>query len=925
MLETLERLIFDPISEVPPYQVAANRPLEITGNRTPGPVGHGIFLVDHSYPRPEMQSTFATSRDSQGEKRFGRPKFANRKIPIKVYVAEASGVGATTNLLKNPSAELSAAFFNLGKVEWTEATLTRETALSNEFHSAGEFVLRVVAKKDATTTGRTLSVTQRSDAGTITPGKKYSFAVSVFMRDVIESGLKVRIDWYTAANAFISSSPTSTAFTGVEEARLKIEGAVAPANASQATVVLVGTSTTSGDTVDFWADAWQLEEGEFCTAYVDGDTPGCLWNGTPHESISRRIGSGRDRKRFVRSLYDLQEKIEKLAEEGGTFKRVLPDGSYMVFDIEEASFVGEWAKQFNQGQQEFSFELTCKPGARLEPVTLSVHEEKTLPILTFMETDIPGNLLALGDLLVEDTQGVNREFVAVAVASRYLDQSANGEVFYQAENRMRLSGAGLAVGSGTPSGSEANKVVSCGLFEEFTPYLSTRSSAGAYTSHIGAQKMFARVYFPAGNLGTISLRLEYAQGDLLRWKMLPAVPLDATASKLGGWMLIDLGTVRLNRSAVGTQRWEGRLSAKSTVTGDTIQIDWLGIMPVEEFYGEARALTVSSSGLGPQVARDNFTQTAGVLAAKTATVGGAWSLAGGDADDFSVSTFGGGTLQRVPGSVDVSGANNDPAPLGVAAEAATGRYMRLGTGVIAGVAVSLDIYVPTRSSTLQRAGVFARYVNMSNFLMARMHWVYGLGIGSAQVYKKVAGVWTYLTGTSFNSGATGLVLTVLPDGSGSLAVRAGGLVQVSASWLPTSDLATGGVLQSGGYGVHHTVSDNPEQEGAGTPDGNLFDNFTVREVSEQPQDAVIYANKDLRLRWDKTLRESSDGSGAFSDVGTYVGDRLLIPHSGREARPARISILASRSLPGQGVDLQADDIKGTLTVIPRVIEVPEAA
>jgi hypothetical protein len=39
----------------------------------------------------------------------------------------------------------------------------------------------------------------------------------------------------------------------------------------------------------------------------------------------------------------------------------------------------------------------------------------------------------------------------------------------------------------------------------------------------------------------------------------------------------------------------------------------------------------------------------------------------------------------------------------------------------------------------------------------------------------------------------------------------------------------------------------------------------------------------------------------------------------------RISIFASRGIPGVEGDPQPDDLKATLTITPRVIEVPEAS
>ena len=912
MLETLERGILDPITEQPPYGLTANRPLEFTGKRAPSPEGHGIFLVDHQYPRPEMKTTYASSRDSEGEKRFDKPKPGNRKIPIKVYITEAQGVGAATNLFTNPGGEKAIKY----SAAVTETFgITRELGTADvpaacgeyrdkhafdgaggdsslgyfnfTFPAAGTYVVSLFVWIPASWDGGSLYL--------ITSGDFAGSAESVLR----EADLNQRGEWQR-----ISSKITVAGgdLTGFFHLRAKTK------------------NPSSIPTGVVYSDALQIESGSAATAFLWGDTPGCYWNGKPHESTSTRVGTGSDKKRTVRCLYDIQEKIEKLADEGGTYKRILPNGEWMVFDVEEASFVGEWMKQFNQGQQEFSFELICKPGARLAPITLAAREEKTLPLMVFTETDIPGNLSALGDLLIEDIQGVDRNFVAVAVASRFLDTSANAEWFYQAEARLRLAGATIE-----------GAAVKTSLFEEFTPLLSTRSEAGVYTTHVGAHKVFARIRRPTGNTGDFYAKLEYSQGDLLRWRSLPSVSILGGAYE-GEWIWLDLGVVRLNQATVGTQRWEGRISMKSTVLGDTAEVDSLVILPVEENYSEISALTIPSSPVGPQVARDTFSAASGALTGDAATVGGNWALAGGDADDFTaVEESGGKYATRQPAAVDGSGANNGPPS---AFHTVEGRYLRLGAGTQAGVSVSCDIAVPMSPEFLSSSGVIARYVDMNNMAMARLLLDYSSGGNfwlHLQMHRKKAGAWLQKASKTITEGLywgnpVNITLYIAPDGSGYAQLLAGSSQVGYISWGPDADLGEAGALKTGGYGIYHAVNKHPKSI-LSSPiypwHRPVFDNFIVRQAPTTPIDAALYANKDLRVRWDKALREAWDVSTVFS-TAAHRGDRLFIPNSGREQRPVRIGVFTSRGVPNLQPDPQADDTKATLTVTPRVTEVPEA-
>ena len=912
MLQTLERCILDPISEAPPYMVTSNRPLEITGLRAPSPAGHGIFLVDHQYPRPEMISTFAGSRDSQGEKRFGKPKFNNRKIPITAYVTEHNGIGSVTNLATNPDGEILKKFS-----DGPDYVNTRQLGGVDEVPSlSGEY-------RDKHAFDGSASDSNMGFLGFTLPGAgTYTFSVFVWIPTSWDGSAPVVALEGWVGGSLKAQTPADLNLRDQWQ-RISSTIQVVAGDLIGTLVIRAITPPTSIAKGIMYSDALQIEVGSVTSPFLMGDTPGCFWTGTPHASTSTRVGSGTDRKRFIRSLYDLQEKIEKLAEEGGTYKRVLPDGSWIMFDVIEASFVGNWEKRFNQGQEEFKFELVCSPGARLSPITYTAHEEKTLAMLSFEELNIPGDLPALGDMVIEDTQGVNRNFVAMGLASRTLDKSENAKDFYEAESRLRLAGATLATGGGVPSGAVSNNVVNCPLFEEYTPYLSSRSSAGVYTTHLGLQRMYARVWLSTANAGDVTLRAEYSQGDLLRWRPLDAISLAGAAE--GGWFLVDLGAVRIDRAVIGAQRWEGRVTAKSTIGGDVVLIDYIAIMPAEEFFGEAFALTVPASVVGPQIARDNFSQSGPAgLTGKVATAGGTWSGAG-DADDMVVN--GTGQAYRNVSGVDVSGAANDPSA--TFGGTVTGRYMRLGVGTQAGVFVSCDVDAPSLTTWTERRGILARYTDTNNLVMGWLeHYVFSDGTWHWQfraAKKKEGGEWSILANggeVALSAGAIyNISMFIATDGSGWIQLKSGNSVVGFKTWVANADLATGGKLATGGYGLYNSFS-RERNIPAGGAGGGYYDNFSVRAVDEPLVDAAMYANRDLRIRWDDCLRESNNGV-AFSRIGRYHGDRLLIPQSGREGRPVRFSILASRGLPRYELDPQADDIKATLTVTPRVIEVPE--
>lgn len=95
-------------------------------------------------------------------------------------------------------------------------------------------------------------------------------------------------------------------------------------------------------------------------------------------------------------------------------------------------------------------------------------------------------------------------------------------------------------------------------------------------------------------------------------------------------------------------------------------------------------------------------------------------------------------------------------------------------------------------------------------------------------------------------------------------------------------------------------------------------------TADAPPDLVLASGRNAILTNDRALRTSADGT-AIGDIGRYEGDRLLIPCSGKEGKLARIAVMDHRVDPDNAADSNLDTLSYTLTVIPRVLDVPEPA
>ena len=354
----------------------------------------------------------------------------------------------------------------------------------------------------------------------------------------------------------------------------------------------------------------------------------------------------------------------------------------------------------------------------------------------------------------------------------------------------------------------------------------------------------------------------------------------------------------------GTQKWEGRILAKSTVAGDDIDVDYLMFVPADEGSGVASGVTRNAATPTSYTARDDFTGTTSgnALNGRTAPVGGTWATSG-DATDFA--------FADLPVATDET-------LLRTAASGTNGRFAILGSATPTDVAVSVDVNNTLLSfPTVCHLGVIARWTDSSNYVRCVLR---RAGSGSpknqVQIVQRLAGTDTTLAfvalPSSISDGTWYTVrLTVYANGRavGELLSAAGAVIGSCEG--TSTDLATGGTLASGKSGIF----DLKTSAGADT---RYYDNLLV---STPTSDAAIYASQSLEVRHDRVTREDSAG-GVWTAVSSYVGDYLRVPPAGQEGRTARVIVKASRNDPFAVSDPAIDDISARLFVVPRYLVVP---
>lgn len=849
-----ERVTIDPLTED-----ATLVPLDLVGTDP----GWGIYLLDHEYPPPELTTQTAGSADTDGDP-VVQSKYGNRTINVRVRLFEPSDP-ASTNIVTNPALKVSAAKWavSAGTAPVREITSTPPTGLGVDtcifapIEGAGRYLFQEVP---------------------VVNGKTYRYSVYVRLTSLTATGVKTIVrnaagegkgagaTTVSVLNQWVRIDQTFTA-DSTATWRMSIEQVGAGAVGLQATAMLV-------------------EETANLTSYFDGDWPGCDWTGTRGESTSTRPAP--DGTRFSRIYRDLTRKLDRIKRrKSGTLRRTAPGFKTGVYDLRTAKITdAPQGIDIGMKRAEIALSFEADPGCRTAEVQIGgTREELTLPCLSFLAEEVPGELEALGRMEVIEKQAVAQGAVLWGYQFETYSSSADAELFYQAESRTPLSGAATAERAGA-SGAGANTILHSALVDAYQAVMSTQKSGGGnHLAHYGSYRVWARVQRPEANTGQVSLKFVWTDGDFVNTTENDEV-VYPVGDHEGVWQMVDLGLVDIAKAPSGsTQRWEGRLLAKSTAANDDIYIDAIFLQPTER-SGKA----VASSEPAPATTislLDRYKQTAGALTGKSAEIGGVYAGAG-DAGDFALDTVN-AKAQRT----EVSDAPG------------VGRYAFLGT-VFTDVAAKLRVGLGAELSSTAAVGFVTRYVDVNNYLVLLVRWEKANG-WILELAQKVGGVTPTLASVRFtppNIGAIDLQLLALSNGDWRIGVE--------GEWLKSGNsaaLAAAGALKEGKVGLW-------DEKISAVAETRTFDNL---EVWVPSVDRAMYASRNLELRDDRVRRQ--DSAGVTWGKPPYAGDYLRIPPAGPEKAVSRFLVKGSRDLEADG---GIDDIAAKLFATPRYLIQPPA-
>ena len=646
------------------------------------------------------------------------------------------------------------------------------------------------------------------------------------------------------------------------------------------TIILDPTESVSGRTqfdITPWVKSDGVDWGDGAiTAYMAqaqrGEVP--VDYRIPNRTITmplsiRNVGG----TAFATARNMIQAKAAQFQTEGGWLKRVASSGGTAYLDVVNATLHlgGGWSQAAKDYDVDATLTLEATPDFYGNEVDLGDNTTTSSHII-FTETGIAGNYPARTRIVVDDDQPVSRLGLMWAVRSKNYSSSAANGIYFPASE---LTAMDTAIGT------------------NWTPLFSTSRDSGSAPLgnlvHQGTYRIWMGVTVTTY---IIDFRLVWDVGDMT----LPVenAPVTPTTSRAGGTFMVDLGEVRLDAPPTGTHAWQGQIQARATIPGLTATVRELWVVPVDEGYGVLRASLNSNIGMAIYSARDEFNQSAGALAGKTAPVGGIWS-GSGDADDFQVdATNDWITRTAVSDSADTNG-----------------RYDRLPV-TMTSCAVQADFKRSVATATVTTFHkVFARYVDTSNHVSFGM-----LDDGTLGVETLVAGVTSRLGSVEVSiSTDVWYTLRLAVDTQGNFQAwfgpqgSQGSLVASGTSTV----LATGGTLASGHIGLY-------DAQTAATAHTRYYDNFAAWVPLA---DAVIFSGQSLEMRTEGIFREDSAGLGAYGPVSNVVGDMPRLPPATVDSRVCQFFINTSRGDFGQLQDAtRTDDISVRAFYRPSWLTVP---
>lgn len=686
--------------------------------------------------------------------------------------------------------------------------------------------------------------------------------------------------------------------------------------------------------------------------------------------------SGTTDANFWDNVDNLLELVQSAHRNRGSITYTPPGGSdEITWDLEAVTVTGlpQKGQQLATRRAECEIAFETRPYGKLSPSTINLAgtvAAKTLsgPIDYAEIGGIAGQIEAFADLKLTDTSGQERRHVEIGVQDVF--DPADPEPLLLTAGTMAGAGGTLQAFSGvagTTSAPANAYTTSSGdsyVIRSAVPTQAVTVLGTGKQPHYGLWKVRARVN--CTDTG-IRFRLVWKVGEgqftKEQWRLIP---------RANAWIDLDLGTIDISKLEAG-HTWEGRIEAIGQVGYAFASVDFLTLQPADR-YLRLRGVQVAESTTSLFAGDDFQVHAAGTLNGKTPplTPGGNWVSTGGTGD-FQITQSASKIVSRA-GTADANPISGRYGQFGTAVFSDI--EVSADLLPFPNIAGTFIDYPGATSGTLGdfsrgQAGVFLRYVDSSNHIKAfYTRNVYERQVDIAQSYsittpavwgtpvttplaplqlitpestttytaivrtttrrfeylslhlqKVMGGTVTSLGRVDFGpgdnlGGAQGnRRMRILAGTAGDIEVWEGPLgaeLSRQITYSGDADLATGGTLDEGTFGLYHANT-------GATRDTTTYYSIIAQDPSTSAVEPAIRANNSVEVTH----------SAAYTLAGTAEvkaltpireGEYLKLSPATRNQGKSRIVVRARREDPelGSADTGVTDQVEARLEVTPRV-------
>lgn len=357
----------------------------------------------------------------------------------------------------------------------------------------------------------------------------------------------------------------------------------------------------------------------------------------PNRTVILKLQLKEDKPNKVKlaeAAFKLQQKVGVLQREGGWVRRTFSsrNGARVAvgFEVYSAVLAGiqGWVLGHRNVANEVTLTLTCSPYCygteEVEGTTVTSSNGRDVEWeIANAGGSAPGRLR----LKVKNVGTIDWLSMIGSIESRDRFGGARALFAYKC-NELTVLGTSL---SETEKAGASGKVLSAGTLSAVGyAVMSFKIKASNDMQHVGGRRVLMRVFNQAASSQGNRMQLEW-RGLNGEWQTNDEVEVKI----LGGWQIIDLGEVILDRAMYGEQAWEGRLvlrNAKNEVT-TAMYFDKVYVLAQEQYFKLRKALSFRTPIVNIIAGLPTSGALGEALNGKTmATGGGTWATSGAATD-----------------------------------------------------------------------------------------------------------------------------------------------------------------------------------------------------------------------------------------------------------------------------------------------------